>query len=502
VLLRVNYFHQQSTLFGYIPFYDEAVHYSLAKAILNGAHLYTDQLFLHPPTILTIFMPIAALSNVFPALFTDSFAVQTMSVLTCFIGGVNTYLIYKVATKKHLCSKALAFFSALLYAIIPICVQTDTKAIIEPYLILFLLLFLLNFPKKRAAIFLGVACTLKIWAVPLLIAVIIYILTQKQTKTQSKHQFKTALIFLSTACITAFILLAPYFFGNHNFIGDNGVISAFFKEALIDQASVTSASVPLPQKLLAALIALMWFALFFYFHKTSRFQKRKPLFQNQTFLLVASFTGLALFMILSSRLYWHYWDFLIPFALLFLFSILQTLLNHQLFPKAFKGFSSLILICFIALNLYNANCIPEPDGYTQPFRISYQKQTSAMQTQHTELISFINSALSTQTNSSTSSPCVWSTADVLVLTNALSQNIKNSCQIQGDIFGQFINSQPASLSENMYYSLPSFAWQSNAKLVLAAQELESFFDSDSVFKSKYSRVKLLDNIIVYQKNSY
>jgi hypothetical protein len=423
--------------------------------------------------------------------------------MTCFVGGINTYLIYKILVKKQLVQINWAVFASFIYAVFPICVLTDQKVILEPFLNLFLLLGLLflsynkatdNFKLVLSAICFGLACSFKIWGLIFTVAVIGFFLITKRLK----EFWQFGLI-----SIVAFLLASlPYFINNL------AALPKFWQYLIFDQFSVTTSNADWFKKIVSWLILILWLTVICKL-------VIKYISDSHTVILISVFTGLSLASILFSRQYWHYWDWMIPFAIMFLICVLYGVLASRKY-LVFKPKLSIIMV-FVALlpvvltgvDFYCVYQKPEQNDGAQPFKLSYVKDDNGL----INLQNYLkNNLYNNDEFSNVKSQeillepaiyrnCVYGYADELVLANVITHNYENKCFLPADIFGQFINDKSNLSSEEMYFRLPNYAKDSNYGVVLVPDKLASIFETNSDFLLKYKKVKVYKNIQVWQNSS-
>ncbi|MDR3116697.1 MAG: glycosyltransferase family 39 protein [Bifidobacteriaceae bacterium] len=497
--LRLATYFIANNSFGFVPFYDQAVYYSLANSVLHGQKLYIDQIFLHPPSIISLTMPFAALGSI----ISDVNAAVIQSIFMCLVGAANTYLIYFLA--KKFSSRNCALFVSLIYAVFPTSVFADQKGIIEPILNCFILLGLmfllklefankLDYKQKNkyqiilAGFCFGAASSFKIWGGVFTASIFILFIIYKQ--------YQKSLIFIISALFSFVVLLAPYFV--NNFLS----ITNFLQYTLLDQAAVTISGVAIWKKVLGFSILILWLII------VPNLARKHIIYsdfvKNFGFCCVSVFAGLSLGLILVSRQYWHYWDWFIPYALLFLGGVIYYKLKNSVNSKKFlKGFSNSIFfgclmilsLSLIIINFYYSFYPPEASNVSQPFKVSYIKSPDGP--------SALNKYISQKMNvaSDKTNKCIYSYADVLLIGNFVTENYQNNCLIQADVYGEFIKDNPTKLSDDMYIELPKYAFESKASFVLVPANLSLYFMKDAVFLSSYTRNTVINNIDIWQKSN-
>ena len=154
--------------------YDDGVYLGAALRLVNGAAPYRDFTFLHPPGIILLLSPLAALAR-----WTGSrdFAGEAR-VLTALVASANAGLLAWLL--RHRGTPAMLIAGGTL-AVFPLAVAADHTVLLEPYLVLFCLvgataMFAGDELASRtrlvwAGAAFGVAGAVKIWAIfPLAVA--------------------------------------------------------------------------------------------------------------------------------------------------------------------------------------------------------------------------------------------------------------------------------------------------------------------------------------------
>jgi alpha-1,2-mannosyltransferase len=154
--------------------YDDGVYLGAALRLVNGAAPYRDFTFLHPPGIIVLLSPLAALAR---WTGTRAFTGEAR-VLTTLVASANAGLLAWLL--RHRGTPAMLIAGGTL-AVFPLAVAADHTVLLEPYLVLFCLLgatamFVgdnLASPKRLAwaGVAFGFAGAVKIWAIfPLAVA--------------------------------------------------------------------------------------------------------------------------------------------------------------------------------------------------------------------------------------------------------------------------------------------------------------------------------------------
>lgn len=161
------------------PGYDESVYVGAAWLVRSGALPYRDFVFVFPPGFLALLVPIAGVASWFggPAL-----TVTLVRVLAAIVGALNVWLVGRIA--RPWLGPTAGLLAALLYATLPIVVQTEASVLQEPFVNLGLLLAVLIWAQRAdedrsvtrllgAGLLVGAAISMKLVAgvvvVPLLV---------------------------------------------------------------------------------------------------------------------------------------------------------------------------------------------------------------------------------------------------------------------------------------------------------------------------------------------
>jgi hypothetical protein len=154
--------------------YDDGVYVGAALRLVNGAVPYRDFAFLHPPGIILLLSPLAALAR-----WAGSRAFMGEArVLTVLVASVNAGLLAWLL--RHRGTPAMLIAGGTL-PVFPLAVAADHTLLLEPYLVLFCLLGATAMfagdnlaPRRRlvlAGLAFGFAGAVKIWAIfPLAVA--------------------------------------------------------------------------------------------------------------------------------------------------------------------------------------------------------------------------------------------------------------------------------------------------------------------------------------------
>ncbi len=169
----VDQLAQAHALLG-IDEYDDGVYLGAALRLVNGAAPYRDFTFLHPPGIILLLSPLAALAR---WTGTRAFTAEAR-VLTVLVASANAGLLAWLL--RHRGTPAMLIAGGTL-AVFPLAVAADHTVLLEPYLVLFCLLGATamvagdNLASRKRLVLAGVAFgfagAVKIWAIfPLAVA--------------------------------------------------------------------------------------------------------------------------------------------------------------------------------------------------------------------------------------------------------------------------------------------------------------------------------------------
>ncbi len=113
--------------------YDDGVYFGAAVALVHGSIPYRDFLLLHPPGILYVLAPFAALGN----LVGDATAFAAARLAFMLLGAANAGLVALVAGRI---GRRAALFAGVLYAVWPVAANVErTTWLIAPQNTLLLL---------------------------------------------------------------------------------------------------------------------------------------------------------------------------------------------------------------------------------------------------------------------------------------------------------------------------------------------------------------------------
>jgi hypothetical protein len=185
--------------------YDDGVYFGAADALLSGRLPYRDFVFLHPPGVLIVLAPFAALGR----LTSDPIGFAAARVAFMAVGALNAALVYYVARRA---GRVAAISAGGMYALWGPAVYAERTTLLEPLVNLGLLsaLALLGdvrvTPRRRlllAGAVLGAATAVKLWAVVPLIVLAIWVLLRRGRSAGAT--------FVSASAFTAALVSLPFF---------------------------------------------------------------------------------------------------------------------------------------------------------------------------------------------------------------------------------------------------------------------------------------------------
>lgn len=189
--------------------YDDGVHYAAAVGLVHGELPYRDFLLLHPPGIVVLLAPVAALGRLIGD--PDAFAVARLGWMA--MGGLNALLVGAVLRRL---GAVAALVGALGYAVFFPAVYSSHTVLLEPPATTGLLLSLLlvravdaELPQGGrwrlllAGACLGATTTLKIWGVVPVLVVVGWLLLRRRRRD--------AWTYLAGAAGICVVICLPFF---------------------------------------------------------------------------------------------------------------------------------------------------------------------------------------------------------------------------------------------------------------------------------------------------
>lgn len=292
--------------------YDGPVYYTGAASLIAGRIPYADFVLLHPPGILVVLSPFAALGH----LFSDSAGYATGRVAFMALGALDAILLTKLAGRLGIVAAVAA---GLFYALWNPSMFAARTTLLEPLgttsLLVALLLLLVN-PRVSsrsqvlAGVAIGLGATVKIWGV---IPVLVIVLWQfRAAGVQAAARVAAGAAAAITIVCLPFFLLAPEPMFRMVILDqlNRPVIKASIVNRLASIGSVNVTDLkPGTFAFEAAVVGLM-FAL----AVAAAMTWRQRLFRIVVILLVA--TGIVL--LASPSYFHHYAEFVaVPMALVF-----------------------------------------------------------------------------------------------------------------------------------------------------------------------------------------
>ncbi len=188
--------------------YDDGVHYAAALALLHQQFPYANFAFLHPPGIIVLLAPFAALGQI----LSQPVAMAAARLTMVAIGLASITLVWRLARGSDLV-RAVA---AGAYAVAPAVLVAEHTVLLEPLLNLGTLLALRmllrsNFPVERgvrnAGLVLGLTMSIKIFAAVVPVAIALWLLSRRQYRLALLHVFAAGATFVLV--LLPFVLRAP-----------------------------------------------------------------------------------------------------------------------------------------------------------------------------------------------------------------------------------------------------------------------------------------------------
>jgi alpha-1,2-mannosyltransferase len=185
--------------------YDDGVYFGAADALLSGRLPYRDFLLLHPPGVLLVLAPFAALGR----LTSDPVGLATARVVFMAIGAVSAVLVYWVARRA---GRVAAVTSGGLYALWGPAAYAERTTLLEPLVNLGLLVALVALGDVRVAsrrrllvagTVLGAATAVKLWAAVPLVVLAVWVLRRRGLSAGAG--------FVAASALAASVVCLPFF---------------------------------------------------------------------------------------------------------------------------------------------------------------------------------------------------------------------------------------------------------------------------------------------------
>lgn len=312
--------------------YDDGVYMGTALALVRDRIVYRDFYMLHPPGIVYVLTPFAALSWV----FSDATAFAAARLGFMLLGAVNTFLVGVVASRF---GRTAALASAGLYAVWLVVAKVERSTwLVSPQNTLLLLALLLLAPSlpgpgavpitwRRAAlvgVLIGCCGTIQIWGI--VTAAVIFAWLLYRTFRQPGGWLRPILAYSIAGFATIAALFLPFFLAAGDKMirivifdqigraeGGTGILARMRQMEGLPNAVVSRLGLELlPPALfvvvMAAVLLLAW---------------RRP----ETRLWVALFVAQSLFLLKTPSFFGHYAAWMVPAAVLSIGMVVKTLLD-------------------------------------------------------------------------------------------------------------------------------------------------------------------------------
>ena len=197
--------------------YDDGVYFGSAVALVHGRIPYRDFLLLHPPGILYVLVPFAALGGIVG----DATAFAAARFGFMVLGALNTGLVVLLASRL---GRRAAVFAGLLYAVWQVAANVErTTWLIAPqnFLLLLALLALAGPmggvigrpPSARrsavAGVLLGFSFAIQAWGAVPIAVVLGWLLLDRRRRAADRR--RPALAFVATAAVVTASVCLPFF---------------------------------------------------------------------------------------------------------------------------------------------------------------------------------------------------------------------------------------------------------------------------------------------------
>ena len=182
--------------------YDAGVYYGAADALIHGQVPYRDFILLHPPLLMLVLTPFAALGRI----TTDHAGYVTANVAFNVLAALNAVLVWRIAGLWGFTRRA-ALVGGLFYAVWWGAINGEYGLRLEPlgtFLFLLAVAFLARGRPLPAGLALGATCCVKIWwAVPLIIVLLWHVARRERWPVAAR---------LSAGVVAAGAVIAGPFF--------------------------------------------------------------------------------------------------------------------------------------------------------------------------------------------------------------------------------------------------------------------------------------------------
>ena len=191
------FLHQSNT--------DEGVYYASASALLHGMTPYGDLVFVHPPGILILLAPFAAIGMVVG----DSVGIFLARESFVLLGSLNAALVTLVLWHR---GRISALAGGVVYASWGVTVISEFRlnlVTVQSTMFLLALLILVRWPRRvlLAGALVGLTCIVKIWAVPYVLVAVPFVLFRMGRP--AARRFAAGLVVAPMAVALPFLALHP-----------------------------------------------------------------------------------------------------------------------------------------------------------------------------------------------------------------------------------------------------------------------------------------------------
>jgi hypothetical protein len=193
---------------GFTEYYDDGVYFIAAQHLLAGVLAYRDFVFLHPPGVILLLAPIAALAQ----LIGDNWAFVIARVLVALIGATSAVLVAALLRRY---GRAAAVAGGMLYAVWGAAAGAERTILLEPLLSVLLLTALLVLrtvitsarSATAAGALLGLSLAIKVWAiVPILV---ILVMVAAKAGLRRAGGYVAGVVAVAAAVYIPFFAFAP-----------------------------------------------------------------------------------------------------------------------------------------------------------------------------------------------------------------------------------------------------------------------------------------------------
>jgi hypothetical protein len=188
--------------------YDDGVYFSAAQHLIAGVLPYRDFVFVHPPGVMLLLAPIAALAR----LIGDNWAFVFARVLVTLIGATSAVLV-AVLLRRY--GRGAALTGGMLYAVWGAAANAERTILLEPWLSVLLLTALLVLrtviTSARSPItvgaLLGLSLAIKVWAIVPIVVILLMVAAKAGLRRAGGYVVGVAAV--SAAVCIPFFVFAP-----------------------------------------------------------------------------------------------------------------------------------------------------------------------------------------------------------------------------------------------------------------------------------------------------